>query len=97
MFVLPREVGKAVDDSWPNTVKGDGFGRSHELPDALRKGNDRGLMLEDGRWQPLRPFHRYPESLRKKFGLTEFSFGPEIAFAHAMAEAWPNETIGIVK
>ena len=33
----------------------------------------------------------------KKFGLTEFSFGPEISFAHAIAEAWPNETIGIVK
>ena len=74
-----------------------GFGRSHELPDSLRKGNDRVLMFEDGRWQPLRPFHVYPESLRKKFGLTEFSFGPEIGFAHAIAEAWPNETIGIVK
>ncbi len=74
-----------------------GFGRSHELPDALRKGNDRVLMFEDGKWQPLRPFHVYHESLRTKFGLTEFSFGPEIAFAHAMAEAWPNETIGIVK
>ena len=74
-----------------------GFGRSHELPDALRKGNDRVLMFEDGKWQPLRPFHVYPESLRKKFGLTEFSFGPEIGFAHAIAEAWPNETIGIVK
>lgn len=45
-----------------------GFGRSHELPDALRKGNDRVLMFEDGKWQPLRPFHVYPESLRKKFG-----------------------------
>ena len=74
-----------------------GFGRSHELPDALREGNDRVLMFEDGKWQPLRPFHVYPESLRKKFGLTEFSFGPEIGFAHAIAEAWPNETIGIVK
>ena len=74
-----------------------GFGRSHELPDSLRKGNDRVLMFEDGKWQPLRPFHVYPDSLRKKFGLTEFSFGPEIGFAHAIAEAWPNETIGIVK
>jgi len=54
-------------------------------------------MFEDGKWQPLRPFNVYPEKLRKKFGLTEFSFGPESAFAHAMAEAWPNETIGIVK
>ena len=71
-----------------------GFGRSHELPDALRKGYDRVLMFEDGKW---RPFNVYPENLRRKFGLTEFSFGPEIAFAHAMAEAWPNETIGIVK
>jgi len=85
VFVLSGQSGMA------------GFGRSHELPDALRKGNDRVLMFEDGKWQPLRPFHVYPESLRKKFGLTEFSFGPEIGFAHAIAEAWPNETIGIVK
>ena len=85
VFVLSGQSGMA------------GFGRSHELPDALRKGNDRVLMFEDGKWQPLRPFHLYPENLRKKFGLTEFSFGPEIAFAHAIAEAWPNETIGIVK
>lgn len=74
-----------------------GFGRSHELSEALRKGNDRVLMFEDGKWQRLRPFHVYPDRLMKKFGLTEFSFGPEIAFAHAIAEAWPNETIGIVK
>jgi len=40
-------------------------------------------MFEDGKWQPLRPLiHR---------------FGPEIAFAHEMAKAWPDETIGIVK
>lgn len=74
-----------------------GFGNSLELPDALRNGNDRVLMFEDGKWQPLRPFWLLPDKLRKKFGLTEFSFGPEIAFAHAIAEAWPNETIGIVK
>jgi hypothetical protein len=74
-----------------------GFGDSEELPDALRNGNDRVLMFEDGRWQPLRPFWLLPEDLRKKFGLSEFSFGPEIGFAHAIAEAWPNETIGIVK
>ncbi len=85
VFILSGQSGMA------------GFGRSHELPDALRKGHDRVLMFEDGKWQPLRPFHLYPDSLRKKFGLTEFSFGPEIAFAHAIAGAWPNETIGIVK
>ena len=74
-----------------------GFGDSTKLPGAMRKGNDRVLMFEDGKWQPLRPFKVYPDKLMKKFGLTEFSFGPEIPFAHAMAEAWPNETIGIVK
>ncbi|MBP88077.1 MAG: hypothetical protein CMJ64_15360 [Planctomycetaceae bacterium] len=74
-----------------------GFGDSTKLPEAMRKGSDRILMFEDGRWQPLRPFHVYPDRLMKKFGLTEFSFGPEIGFGHAIAEAWPNETIGIVK
>jgi hypothetical protein len=29
--------------------------------------------------------------------LTEYHFGPEIAFGHEMAKAWPNETIGIIK
>jgi hypothetical protein len=69
VFILSGQSGMA------------GFGRSHELPDALRKGHDRVLMFEDGKWQPLKPFNVYPENLRKKFGLTEFSFGPEIAFA----------------
>jgi hypothetical protein len=74
-----------------------GFGDSTKLSDAMRKGNDRILMFEDGKWQPLRPFNVYPEKLMKQFGLTEYSFGPEIAYAHAIAEAWPDETIGIVK
>ncbi|MHC4596637.1 MAG: glycoside hydrolase family 99-like domain-containing protein, partial [Planctomycetota bacterium] len=73
-----------------------GHGNSLELPDALRKGTDRVLMFEDGKWQPLRPF-KPPNKTQRKNGLTEFSFGPEIAFAHAIAEAWPDETIGIVK
>ena len=54
-------------------------------------------MFEDGKWQPLRPFYVYNDKHMKNFGLTESSFGPEIGFAHAIAEAWPNETIGIVK
>ena len=29
-----------------------GYGDSTELPDDLRKGNDRVLMFEDGKWQP---------------------------------------------
>lgn len=32
-----------------------GWGDSTELPDELRKGNERVLMFEGGKWQPLRP------------------------------------------
>jgi D-amino peptidase len=73
-----------------------GWGDSTKLPVDLRKGNDRVLMFEDGKWQPLRP-HAPAFGGQKNVGLTEFHFGPEIAFGHEMARAWPNETIGIIK
>jgi hypothetical protein len=75
-----------------------GYGDSTELPDDLRNGNDRVLMFEDGKWQPLRPHSPAPaiESM-KRLGLTEYHFGPEIAFGHEMAKALPDETIGIIK
>ncbi|MDE0767596.1 MAG: hypothetical protein OSB19_04335 [Opitutaceae bacterium] len=60
-----------------------GQGLSAELPKKQVKPNERILMFEEGKWQPLRPLKP--------------TFGPEIAFAHAMAERWPGETIGIVK
>ena len=73
-----------------------GWGDSTRLPDELRKGNDRVLMFEQGEWQPLGP--RQPANKgQKRVGLTEFSFGPEIAFGHEMAKAWPDETIGVIK
>jgi hypothetical protein len=73
-----------------------GWGDSTKLPDDFRKGNDRVLMCEDGKWQPLRP-HAPANEGQRRVGLTEFHFGPEIAFAHEMAKAWPDETIGIIK
>ena len=73
-----------------------GYGDSTKLPDNLRKGNDRVLMFENGKWQPLRPFEPANQGQRR-LGLTEFHFGPEIAFGHEMAKAWPDETIGIIK
>ncbi len=73
-----------------------GWGDSTKLPDDLRKGNDRVLMFEDGKWQPLRP-HEPANQGQERVGLTEFHFGPEIAFGHEMAKAWPDETIGIIK
>ena len=73
-----------------------GYGDSTELPDDLRKGNDRVLMFEYGRWQPLRP-HKPPGQDQRRLGLTEFCFGPEIPFGHEMAKALPDETIGIIK
>lgn len=60
-----------------------GQGLSAELPDLQVTPNERILMFEDGKWQPLRPL--------------KVTFGPEVTFAHAMAEHWPDETIGIVK
>jgi hypothetical protein len=73
-----------------------GWGDSLQLPDDLRNGNDRVLMFENGKWQPLKPFRRAMKN-QEQFGMTEFSFGPEIAFGREMAKAWPDETIGIVK
>ncbi len=73
-----------------------GWGDSTKLPDDLRKGNDRVLMFEDGKWQPLRP-HAPANQGQRRVGLTEFHFGPEIAFGREMAKAWPDETIGIIK
>lgn len=61
-----------------------GQGISNELPEPWKRGDDeRVLMFEAGAWQPLRPHRKM--------------FGPEISFGHAMAKAWPGETIGIVK
>jgi len=60
-----------------------GQGASYQLDDAAKRGNERVLMFENGKWQPLRPLKK--------------NFGPEIAFGREMAKAWPNETIGIVK
>jgi len=73
-----------------------GWGDSTRLPHDLRTGNERVLMFEGGKWQPLRP-HQPANRGQKRVGLTEFSFGPEIAFCHEMAKAWPDETIGIIK
>lgn len=73
-----------------------GWGDSQKLPPELRAGNDRVLMFENGRWQPLRP-NRKAATNQQKFGMTEFSFGPEISFGHQMGKAWPDETIGIIK
>lgn len=60
-----------------------GRGASRELPVELRRGNPGILLFAEGRWQPLKP--------------TKLTFGPEVAFGQAMAEALPGETIGIVK
>jgi Ca2+-binding EF-hand superfamily protein len=73
-----------------------GWGDSLKLPDNLRNGDDRVLMFENGKWQPLMPSKK-ASGKQREFGMTEFSFGPEIAFADEMAKAWPDETIGIVK
>ena len=73
-----------------------GWGDSLKLEPKMRNGTERILMFENGRWQPLKP-NRTTIKGQQRIGMTEFSFGPEIAFAHEIAKAWPNEKIGIVK
>ncbi|WP_430814950.1 sialate O-acetylesterase [Carboxylicivirga sp. RSCT41] len=74
-----------------------GWGNSAELPDYLRYGTDNKLMFENGKWQKLKPNRPSSERQRKRFAMTEYSFGPEIAFAAELSKAYPNETIGIIK
>ena len=75
-----------------------GWGNSLELESVARFGHDNRLfMFEDGSWKQLKP-HRDPSrQQRETWGIREFTFGPEIGFAHALAEAWPGKRIGIVK
>ena len=75
-----------------------GWGNSLELQSVARFGYDNRLwMFEDGAWRPLKP-HKSPSSAqRTRWGINEFTFGPEIGFAHAIAAAWPGKRIGIVK
>jgi Ca2+-binding EF-hand superfamily protein len=73
-----------------------GWGDSLKLDDDLRNGNDHVLMFENGKWQPLKPFKKAQKN-QEKYGMTEFSFGPEVAFGHAVSKAMPEESIGIVK
>ena len=73
-----------------------GWGDSTKLPQQLRTGSQRVLMFEAGKWQPLRP-HEPANRGQRRAGLSERHFGPEIGFAHALAQAWPDETIGIIK
>lgn len=89
----PRKLKVFILAGQSNMV---GWGDSLKLPDKLRNGIDRVLMFENRKWQPLKPFRKAMKN-QEKFGMTEFSFGPEIAFGHEMAKAWPDETIGIVK
>ncbi len=74
-----------------------GWGNSLELPDSLRNGADNKLMFEGGKWQKLKPHKKANIKQRKRFGMTEFKFGPEISFAEEISKAYPNETIGIIK
>jgi len=62
-----------------------GQGLMNELTDeqaAYRKPHDRIRVWYDGRWEYLVPERR---------------FGPEVSLAHELANAWPQDTIGIIK
>ena len=75
-----------------------GWGNSLELDSVSRFGHDGRLaMFENGTWIPLRPFRAPSARQRDGWNITEYTFGPEIAFARAVSRAWPGRRIGIVK
>lgn len=75
-----------------------GWGNSLEIDSAARFGHDdRLLMFEGGAWRNLKPFRKPSRQQREGWNISEHTFGPEIGFAHALAEAWPDKRIGIVK
>ena len=75
-----------------------GWGNSLELESVARFGHDKRLvMFEDGKWQSLKPRRPPSAAQRERWGIKEFTFGPEIGFAAALAEAWPGKRVGIVK
>ena len=75
-----------------------GWGNSLELDSVTRFGHDTRLeMFDNGKWIPLRPQRPPSAAQRDRWGIKEFTFGPEIGFAHALAQAWPGRRIGIVK
>jgi len=59
-----------------------GTARPEELPEQLRTPPLNVYLWRNGRWGPLTPWEQW---------------GPELSFGHAMARAWPQERIGIVK
>ncbi len=59
-----------------------GAARADEFPPEMAASSDRRLILTDAGWIPLVPG---PQN------------GPEISLAYELAQAWPEETIGIIK
>ena len=75
-----------------------GWGSSLGLESVARFGhNQRLYMFENDQWQSLKPFKDPFQMQRDRFGINEYTFGPEIGFAHELAKAWPGNLIGIVK
>jgi hypothetical protein len=59
-----------------------GCARADEFPPGMAAPSDRRLILTDNGWIPLMPGAQN---------------GPEISLAYELAQAWPEETIGIIK
>ncbi len=59
-----------------------GFGQADEFPAEMATPSENRLILTDDGWVPLEPGSRN---------------GPEISLAYELSDAWPDETIGIIK
>jgi|GEM_PF-1089574 len=59
-----------------------GAGEASKLKPPYTEKHERIRIFANGRWEYLVPSAR---------------FGPEVSFAHQLAEHWPEDTIGIIK
>jgi carbohydrate esterase-like sialic acid-specific acetylesterase len=73
-----------------------GQGNSLDLPEEYRTPPKNAYIFEEGQWQRLRPLDDPGERFRDQ-GYSEMKFGPEIGFGHAIAKAWPDQRVGIIK
>ncbi|MFH1742031.1 MAG: sialate O-acetylesterase [bacterium] len=61
----------------------DGHGPVSGLSEEMRAPYENVLFFLNGRWGPLQP--------------NDLRIGPEVSFGRAMAEAWPEEKIALIK
>ena len=87
----------------------EGFGYAKELPEALRKKNNKTLIYQGnpvgdndpsgglGKWSVLQPGHGTGFTSDGKSNTLSDRFGVELSFVQKLQEEYPNQKIAIIK